>query len=270
LAFVADPFPNFSLPSDANSSVNRNGPVLQVTYPQGGFGASDSGMQMYSLWNSSTPFLSMMLTYDVAFDTDFPWTLGGKLPGLRGGADPNTCSGGSESNGDCFSTRMMWRKKAEGEAYSYMLTTNDLCSESGIICNSDFGVSIDRGSFSFQAGEWNRVTVLVQLNSAPDVSNGLIQVYYNDVKAIDQADLHFGNVSDLTIGGAFLSTFFGGNDATWAPAADTHSYFRNFQLWGSSGPSTLTPTNGAPALSLSLSWFLSIVLFGIHFGRWLS
>jgi hypothetical protein len=35
LAFVADPFPNFTLPSDANSSVNHNGPVLQVTYPQG-------------------------------------------------------------------------------------------------------------------------------------------------------------------------------------------------------------------------------------------
>lgn len=71
----------------------------------------------------------------------------------------------------------MWRKKAEGEgksvpvalriyltpvlllAYSYMLTTNDLCSENDIICNSDFGVSIDRGSFSFQAGEFVLFTI---------------------------------------------------------------------------------------------------------------
>lgn len=57
----------------------------------------------------------MLLTYDVAFDTGFPWMLGGKLPGLRGGADPNTCSGGSETNGDCFSARIMWRKDAAGE-----------------------------------------------------------------------------------------------------------------------------------------------------------
>jgi hypothetical protein len=222
---------------------------------------------MYSLWNSSTPFQSMLLTYDVAFDANFPWTLGGKLPGLRGGADPNTCSGGSESNGDCFSTRIMWRKQAAGEAYSYLLTSNNLCSESHIICNSDFGVSIDRGSFSFQAGQWNRVTVLVQLNRAPDVSNGLIQVYYNDVKAIDQPNLHFSNVSGLTIGGAYISTFFGGNDATWAPAADTHTYFRNFQLWGGSAPSNLTSTSAAS--TVSLPWITGIVFLVMHFARWL-
>lgn len=98
--------------------------------------------------------------------------------------------------------------------------------------------------------------------------NTLLIVYsYNDVQAIDQADLHFSNVSGLSIGGAFISTFFGGNDATWAPAADTHTYFRNFQLWGGSAPSTLTPTNAASALSLS--WLVGIALFGIHLSRWL-
>lgn len=65
----------------------------------------------------------MLLTYDVAFDAEFPWQLGGKLPGLRGGADPNTCSGGSETNGDCFSARMMWRKDAAGEGELFSPST---------------------------------------------------------------------------------------------------------------------------------------------------
>ena len=113
VVFVADPFPNSTLPS--GSSSNNDSPVLQVTYPSGGVGSLDSGSQFYSLWNSSSGFQTMLLSYEVAFDADFPFVKGGKLPGLRGGSDPNTCSGGSESNGDCFSTRLMWRTNGAGE-----------------------------------------------------------------------------------------------------------------------------------------------------------
>jgi len=64
----------------------------------------------------------MMLTYDIAFDENFDFVKGGKLPGLRGGAN-NGCEGGSQPNGtDCWSTRLMWRKNGAGEGTpeSYM------------------------------------------------------------------------------------------------------------------------------------------------------
>ena len=115
IAFVDDPFPNNPAPV---STTNSTGPVLQVKYPKGGFGSESSGMQLYSLWNTSdgSTFNSMLLTYEVAFDSNFDFVKGGKLPGVRGGPDPDGCSGGSASNGtNCFSSRLMWRKQGAGE-----------------------------------------------------------------------------------------------------------------------------------------------------------
>jgi hypothetical protein len=34
-----------------------------------------------------------------------------------------------------------------------MLTPNNMCSDSNMICNSDYGVSIDRGSYGFETGQ---------------------------------------------------------------------------------------------------------------------
>jgi hypothetical protein len=80
LSFVDDPFPNSNPPSDGSG--NSSGPVLQVDYPANGFGSTESGAQFYSLFNSSIPFQSMLLSYELAFDNNFDWVLGGKLPGM--------------------------------------------------------------------------------------------------------------------------------------------------------------------------------------------
>jgi hypothetical protein len=121
LAFVNDPFPNGAAPGDIgnnNTNSSASGPVLQVQYPAGSFQDNNvGGAQFYAMWNSSgSAFQSMLVTYEVAFDTDFDWVKGGKLPGLRGGPDPNNCSGGNQANGtNCFSSRVMWRKDGDGE-----------------------------------------------------------------------------------------------------------------------------------------------------------
>jgi len=118
LVFVNDPFPNAPAPGATNSSAS--GPVLQVQYPAGSFQDNNvGGAQFYALWNSSgstSAFQSMLVTYEVAFEADFDWVKGGKLPGLRGGPDPNNCSGGNQANGtNCFSSRVMWRTNGAGE-----------------------------------------------------------------------------------------------------------------------------------------------------------
>lgn len=125
-AFVNDPFPNATTPG-LNPS-NTAGPVLQVTYPQGSL-HDYGGIQLYSLWNTSdgSVFNSMLLSYEVAFDSDFNWVKGGKLPGLRGGPSVDGCAGGAEPNGtDCFSSRLMWRTKAAGEGEHITLVTRFL------------------------------------------------------------------------------------------------------------------------------------------------
>jgi len=121
LVFVDDPFPRSPAPG---SSSNTSGPVLQVQYAAGSYeNVDDGGAQLYALWNSSgNAFQSMLLSYEVAFDFGFEWVKGGKLPGMRGGPDPNNCSGGNQATGtNCFSSRVMWRTNGagEGESVSY-------------------------------------------------------------------------------------------------------------------------------------------------------
>ncbi|KAG6837734.1 hypothetical protein H0H93_003536 [Arthromyces matolae] len=285
LAFVNDPF------SSSSSTTNSTTPALQVTYPANEFGSTDSGAQFINLWNATdgSSFQSMLLSYEVAFDSGFDWVKGGKLPGLRGGLNSTGCSGGNQSNGkDCFSTRLMWRQNGQGEGgllhftvwlssyqaisvYAYIPTPNKLCSSDGIICNSDFGISIQRGSFGFVSGQWNRITLLVRLNDPPNVANGNVQLYFNDLKAIDQQNLQIRSSSSVDANGLYFSTFYGGSDSSWEPSETTHTYFRNIQLYGGSAASNLTgsvvsaadrslPLQLAPLLSIA-AIYTAVLLF---------
>jgi hypothetical protein len=118
ISFVTDPFPNSTVIGDSTTSGNST--VLQVTYTQGSFSQGTGGTQFYNLWNTTdgSTFGTMILSYEVAFDSNFDWVKGGKLPGLRGGLNSTGCSGGDTvPNGkDCFSSRVMWRRFAEGES----------------------------------------------------------------------------------------------------------------------------------------------------------
>jgi len=233
LSFISDPFPTTS-PADAAASR----PVLQVDYPQGSFSHGTGGTQLYSLFNGSNPFQSMLLSYEVAFDANFNWVKGGKLPGIRGGPDPNGCSGGSKPNGtDCFSLRLMWRPQGVGEVYAYIPTPNNICNSANFICNPDFGISIHRGAFVLQSGTWNNITLLALLNDPPNVANGFIQLTFNGAPVITQGNLQLRASNLINAGGLYLSTFFGGDDSSWATPTDQHSYFRNFQLWAGDQPS---------------------------------
>ncbi|EIN11822.1 hypothetical protein PUNSTDRAFT_142064 [Punctularia strigosozonata HHB-11173 SS5] len=228
------------------------GPVLKVTYPANAFGSNSSGMQLENLWNTSdgSAFDSMVLSYEVAFDQGFEFVKGGKMAGLRGGQNHTGCSGGNKPNGtDCFSTRTMWRKGGAGEVYAYIPTPNGLCKDDDIICNSDFGTSIHRGSFSFLAGEWNRITLVVQMNDPVDTANGNVELYYNDVKAFQQDNLQLRASKSVNINGLYLSTFYGGSDSSWAPSSEMHTYFRNFQMWGGSSASNLTGAHVSASIS---------------------
>ncbi|KAF7782557.1 CAZyme family PL14 [Agaricus bisporus var. burnettii] len=259
IAFVQDPFPN-SVPigSSGGTPGNGNSSVLEIIYPKGSFSHDTGGAQWYNLWNTSdgSSFNSMLLSYELAFDSSFEWVKGGKLPGLRGGLEGTGCSGGNSTpNGkECFSSRLMWRKDAEGEVYAYIPSPNDLCKDKDVICNSDFGISLQRGVFGFISGQWLRVTMLVRMNDPPNIANGEIQVYYNDRIAVSKQGLQIRSVDTLHVNGLFFSTFFGGSDKSWATPDTTHTYYRNIALWGSSAPSNLTgdPVRSAASLTSSI------------------
>lgn len=269
LAFITDPYPDKSAIVSSGQQLSNDGPVLQVTYPKGSFSHDSGGTQFYNLWNltNGQSFQSMMLSYELAFEDGFDWVKGGKLPGLRGGLNSTGCSGGNQvtPTGDCFSTRLMWRKNANGEVYAYIPTSNGLCDRKDTICNSDFGTSFNRGTFGFVTGRWSRVTLVVQLNNPVNVANGQILLYYNDELAAQATELQIRSSDKVSINGLFFSTFFGGNDESWATPETVHTYFRNIQLWGSDRPSTLSgPTvSGASQHTKSSAFVVASVALGI-------
>ncbi|PAV15213.1 polysaccharide lyase family 14 [Pyrrhoderma noxium] len=115
LAFVSDPVGGGS-GSGSDSGSKSGSSVLSVEYPSGSYSHGTGGAQFYSTFGDKEGFEAMLLSYDIAFESDFDWNKGGKLPGLRGGPVLNSCSGGREPSGDdCFSSRLMWRKNGEGE-----------------------------------------------------------------------------------------------------------------------------------------------------------
>ncbi|KAI6026260.1 polysaccharide lyase family 14 protein [Pisolithus microcarpus] len=267
LAFVSDPFPNNPV---AGSNTTSPNPVLQINYPCWELlSGIRNGMPLMGLRSTAC-----CLSYELAFDSDFNW-------GLRGGPNTSSCSGGSQPTGnDCFSTRLMWRTGGAGEAlwltaFQYtrtLLQPNNLCSQGNIICNSDFGISIDRGTFYFATGQWMRITMFVQMNDPPDVANGNLVLYFDDVQTISEQGLQFRSGTAVNVGGLYFScqTLLLGSDDSWATPQSVNTYYRNFQLYGSSLPSNLTgqqvSSNVAPPLRLSPTTAVLAVLiaFALH------
>jgi hypothetical protein len=195
---------------------------LRVRFPRGSAspaatrkeGARIGGGQFYST-EGIQPRDSLRLSYYVRFAKNFDFVKGGKLPGLFGG---RMTSGGRIPNGtNGFSTRFMWRRGGAGEAYLYLPTS------------TDYGTSYGRGNWFFQPGVWHHLEQRVVLNE-PGTANGSIQVWLDGKSVLTQPNLTFRTINSLKIEGIFFSTFFGGDDTSWASSQDTYIDFANFSL----------------------------------------
>lgn len=111
LAFVSDPFASLLDVPDQ---------VLKVEYTKGSYKQSGVAGGGGATFYPSPVELGLarraLLNYQVAFDPEFDWVKGGKLPGMWSGKSPSDCSGGKKStDGTCFSIRLMWRMDGAGE-----------------------------------------------------------------------------------------------------------------------------------------------------------
>jgi hypothetical protein len=207
------------------------GTRLRTFYPEGSAsrGMDDTpegGMQAYMELPDSVDVLD--LTYRVRFPEGFDFVKGGKLPGLYGGS---VTSGQNIPNGtNGFSTRYMWRAGGEGEVYAYLPTSEE------------HGTSLGRGCWTFAPGAWTTIQQRVQLNT-PDAADGRVTVWQDDRLVLDRGGLEFRSTDALRIDGVFFSTFFGGDDESWASPSDQHADFAAFSVTEGSAP----PPGPAPA-----------------------
>lgn len=193
---------------------------VRVHFPEGSINpahrrAPRGGAGFYSRMGLSHGTEAACLVYRVRFPDGFDFARGGKLPGLHGGEAP---SGGEEVSGKTgFSVRFMWRAGGRGELYEYIVNAD-----------TDYGLSVGRGAWTFPTGRWIELQLEVVLNT-PGKADGTARAWVDRRPVVDQTDVAFRTVADIHIAGLMFSTFFGGSDRSWASPKDQHIEFADFR-----------------------------------------
>jgi len=193
------------------------GRSLRVLYPKGAVGPMDAGAQWRLTFDRG--YNELYLAYRVKFDKDFNFVKGGKIPGLVGG---KANSGGHPPDGtDGWSARMMWGRDGRVVQYVYHPDQKGKYGES---LHYDIG-----GRRQFKPGVWHAVEHRIVMNT-PGKHDGVIQAWFDGTLALDKRDLRFRDVDTFAIDQFAFSTFFGGDNATWAPVKDEAIYFDDFVI----------------------------------------
>lgn len=67
----------------------------------------------------------------------------------------------------------------------------------------------------------------------------MLRLWYNGVPALNFTNVEIRKSDTLaSIGGLYFSTFFGGDDSSWATPTDQFAYFKNMQLFAGTGAAT--------------------------------
>lgn len=75
--------------------------------------------------------------------------------------------------------------------------------------NSDYGFSVGRRSWTFEAGRWTQVTQHVRLNG-PGMEDGSIHIYIDGQPVIQADNISIRDLASSTFDGVHFQTFFGG------------------------------------------------------------
>ena len=202
------------------------GKSLAVYYPAGGVGPQETGTQFPMKFSdmvgmSKGLYQELYLRYYVKFNKDFDFKLGGKLPGLMGGGDSWSRSGGNQPDGsDGWTLRFMWREDGRIVVYAYVPR-----STNGKLGGGQWGQEIDCGFYA-ERGKWHCIEQYVNVGT-PGNNDGQLKVWIDSIERINITDMRFWNVENDNgpVGGIYFSTFHGGNTEDWAPASNSVAMF---------------------------------------------
>lgn len=200
--------------------------VMQVTYPAGAYGASGASAFLSDVqFGMELPesYTELYLAYDIKFDHNFEFVRGGKLPGLCGydiNQSPATgCNtgGGFPSGYDGWSARGMWRVDGALENYIYHVGQNNYYGDE------------KHWDTNAVPGTWHRIQHRIVLNS-PGQKNGLLEAWFDGSKVLSVNTMEYRKTESIGINLFYFSTFFGGNDSSWAPSSEQRIFFDNFAI----------------------------------------
>lgn len=166
------------------------------------------------------------LNYDVRFDRDFQFVLGGKMHGL---GPARSVTGGDPLRPDGWSARVMWRENGRAVTYTYHQDQHGQYGDDGRAARP----------FAFGLDRYYAISLHVRLNDAADRSNGFVRLYIDGKLVSAQEGLRLRGVTtpDTLISKFLFSTFHGGHDPSWAPRnaaggyADVHAWYDNLAVY---------------------------------------
>jgi hypothetical protein len=210
--------------------------VLQVTYPKGKI--TNDGNVRWSLELGGV-FEEYTVEYKVMVSKDFDFVRGGKLPGLFGGSGP--AGGASVIEADGFSARIMWRELGVLCQYVYYVDKgNNRWGDDFLwTTNLNKNMPITKEMWKtmkehfddrmyLKPGTWHTLKTYIKMNTLGK-EDGKIISWLDGVESVN-LNLKFRNDESFGIDRFKFTTFFGGNDDTWAPAKDEIMYFKDFKF----------------------------------------
>lgn len=177
-----------------------------------------------------SPAASYRLTQSFYLEPGFDWggeNEGGKLGFGLGG---NTAPTGGMTNEDGFSARIMWRGRGDDSArFSLYIYSSDRSQ------NLPFGDDYIIEDYSVPIGEWVEVTMEVTTNSTISKADGSFRFWINNQLKLNERNIQWqAKGAKPAVDRLLYSTFHGGSDSTWSPAATV--FVRTSSICWQSGP----------------------------------
>ena len=194
---------------------SRGGNAVRTTLKAGTIHSApipDGGDNLFIQLPSS--YDQACMQYDIKFDANFDWSMGGKLPGLEGvapGTSPSTPTGGDRTEMG-WSGRLMWLGP---KAYSWAGPTNMAVSymyHSGQA--GTYGDNV-RWNKAFVAGAWHQVKQCYTMNTI-GMSNGKLLAWMDGVQVVNDTAFKYRSRSDVHINYLLFSLFRGGSTMSWS------------------------------------------------------
>ena len=191
---------------------------MKVTYQAGKFGGN-SGAAFRARPLKQFPRDSATLGCSIFVPANFDFTKGGKLgPGLCIGTERGVCATGGDHMSDAGSARVSFSEDGDAVAYIYIPEQAD----------KNHGRTGDKvlKSSRLQKGTWNAVSIGVTLGRPGQ--DGSVTLIVNGSSTT--SSVKWRTASDVRISGVLFTTFFGGNDSSYAPKTTQTISYKNFWI----------------------------------------
>ncbi|WP_319783023.1 polysaccharide lyase [Oceanisphaera sp. IT1-181] len=184
---------------------------LRFYLPKGSLGSSQGGGIIKS---SIVKKSNYSFSFDIRFDSRFPWSKGGKIPGLSGGK--GYTAGHPAWKGDGFSIRIMWREGGRLIPYVYHM---DQPGKYGDTFGATIGYLNSKETFNIRY--W------VKLNNG-NKKDGILKIFIDNVLMFEKRDIRFKN-NESKIDTAHISVFPGGGTNDWKMTGDGYIRIDNIK-----------------------------------------